>query len=416
MKLATRYNRVTIIVTLLVLIIGAIVYFFAINRIASALLDDHLSEEVAEVTEYVHLHSQFPTPTDMDDDRTSFERLKGKPIPTRFFDTVYVAPKLKTEHEGRGVEGTLTFKGAHYRFVIIISKESTQYLLQTIATITIVLMLGLFIVLFIVNRYLLSDLWKPFYVVLDHLKAFNVSEQNTFTPVKTKVDEFNELDKAVELMTQRLSGEYQNLKLFTENASHEMLTPLSVITSKLDTLIQDERLVSEQYEQIQDIYSAANKLSRLNQTLLLLVKIENDLVPEAELVNFNYLVNEKYRQFQDMFSERELTVDTEISNKQLKASTYLLDILLNNLFSNTIRHNIKGGHIQIKLNKDELVFCNTGAANPLDGDAIFNRFEKSKNSDGTGLGLTLVKNICNLYGWRLIYEFNNGLHYFIISF
>lgn len=416
MKLATRYNRVTIIVTLLVLIIGAIVYFFAINRIASTLLDDHLSEEVAEVTEYLHVHSQFPAPTDMDDDRTSFERLKGKPIPTRFFDTVYVAPKLKTEHEGRGVEGTLTFKGAHYRFVIIISKESTQYLLQMIAMITIVLMLGLFLGLFIINRYLLGDLWRPFYIVLDHLKAFNVSQQNVFTPVKTKVDEFNELDKAVELMTQRVSDEYQNLKIFTENASHEMLTPLSVITSKLDTLIQDERLVNEQYEQIQDIYRAANKLSRLNQTLLLLLKIENDIVPEAEVINFSYLLNEKYRQFQDLFSQQELSIDTEIGNMQLRASAYLVDMLLNNLFSNAIRHNITGGYVQINLNNDKLLFGNTGIANPLDAETIFNRFAKSKTSDGMGLGLTIVQNICNLYGWELSYQFNNGLHYFIILF
>jgi len=72
-----------------------------------------------------------------------------------------------------------------------------------------------------------------------------------------------------------------------------MQTPLAIITAKLDTLIQDDILKSEQYDQINDIYAATNKLSRLNQSLLLLVKIENNLINDAEPLQLNILVKEK---------------------------------------------------------------------------------------------------------------------------
>ena len=79
-------------------------------------------------------------------------------------------------------------------------------------------------------------------------------------------------------MTQRVKKDYTELKSFTDNASHEMMTPLAVINSKLDTLIQTEILSDQQGELIADVYLAVSRLSRLNQSLLLMTKIENNLI------------------------------------------------------------------------------------------------------------------------------------------
>ncbi|MGF7078121.1 sensor histidine kinase [Mucilaginibacter sp. UYCu711] len=416
MKLASHYNKVTIVVTLSVLIVGAIIYYLAINHIAKTLLDDHLSEEVSEVVGYVNLNKQLPKQVDFDEDQTKFSKLNNRRVPTRFYDTTYSNPKLVGERAGRAVEGTITFNGEFYKFNITISKESTQYLVQIIATITLLLVIGLFIVLFLANRYILGDLWKPFYKILGQLKVFNISEAVPFDPIKSKVDEFKELNEAVHLMANRVKGDYQNLKHFTENASHEMLTPLSVITSKLDTFIQDDTLRQEQFEQIQDIYSAAGKLSRLNQSLLLLVKIENDLITDTDELHLQELLLEKQRQFQELLSSREITVKTVLTPKELTVSKYLIDILLNNLFSNAIRHNGNKGIINIELTNARLVFQNSGNGNPLDPQTIFNRFQKGNNSDGAGLGLTIVKNICSVYGWTLEYKYSDSLHTFTIVF
>jgi signal transduction histidine kinase len=195
-----------------------------------------------------------------------------------------------------------------------------------------------------------------------------------------------------------------------------MMTPLAVVTTKLDTLIQDETLSAVQLAQIADIYSSVNKSSRLNQSLLLLAKLENKLITEEESVNIESTLVEKMLQFQELMQNRELSFQHHLQPKQILASKYLIDILLNNLFSNAIRHNIPGGIINIELNSEQLSIKNTGAANALNGQQIFERFQKGKDSQGTGLGLTLVKNICQLYGYVIQYEYETGWHKFVITF
>jgi signal transduction histidine kinase len=277
-------------------------------------------------------------------------------------------------------------------------------------------MAALLLILFITNRYVLNGLWKPFYETLNKLKAFSISDHQAFHLKQNKVDEFNELNQVVQTMSSRVKNDYQHLKQFTENASHEMMTPLAVITAKLDTLIQDETLKPEQFDQINDIYASASKLSRLNQSLLLLVKIENNLVDDTELLSLDGLIGQKIRQFHELILTKDIQVSEYLGEKQVVASKYLIDILLNNLFSNAIRHNTAHGQLIITLTTNKLVFQNTGAEKPMDEENLFVRFKKGQKSEGTGLGLTIVKNICNLYHWDICYSFENSFHTFEIGF
>jgi len=195
-----------------------------------------------------------------------------------------------------------------------------------------------------------------------------------------------------------------------------MLTPIAVITSKLDTLIQDERLKAEQFTQITDIYAATNKLSRLNQSLLLLVKIDNDLIHDTATFNLKDIILEKIHQFQELNQNKQIEIIELLGDKEITASKYLIEILINNLFNNAIKHNTTRGKIYIELTPNELVFKNTGESGPLKSGEIFERFKKGKNSDGTGLGLTIAKNICSQYNFNLTYSYESLLHTFKIVF
>jgi len=416
MKLSAHYSKASIIITISVLVAGGIIYFFTINKLGRTQLDRDLAEEFEEVVNYVNLNGKLPNQVEFDEDQTVFIKTKDTNLPLRFFDTVYNNPKEKKPEPGRAVAGLILLKGEHYKVIITESRESTEYLIQLIGIITLILTICLLVVLLITNRYILNGLWKPFYDTLTKLKAFNISDGQIFPVNQNKVDEFNELNEVVQTMSKRIKNDYRHLKQFTENASHEMMTPLAVITSKLDTLIQDESLKPEQLDQINDIYSAAGKLSRLNQSLLLLLKIENNLVDDSELLSLDELINQKVRQFHELIVDKNMQVNGFLDNKQISASKYLVDILLNNLFSNAIRHNYNYGSLMITLTNDELIFQNTGPEKPLDVDSLFGRFQKGQKSEGTGLGLTIVKNICNLYHWGIDYSFENGMHSFEIRF
>ncbi|EHQ25613.1 sensor histidine kinase [Mucilaginibacter paludis] len=418
MKLSSHYSKASFIVTIIVLIAGAVIYYFAISYISRDQLDRDLTEEFDEVQEYVELHHQLPVDSDADFDKeqTVIKKTNQRLAKPYFYDSIYHSPKGNKQEDGRSVTGFIDLSGQHYKVDITVSSENTQYLVQIIAMITLALTIVLLLILFVTNRFVLNGLWKPFYVLLNQLKAFNVAESKQYQPMDNKVDEFCELDKAIHVMTNRVKNDFQHLKAFTENASHEMMTPLAVITSKLDTFIQDETLRKDQYDQITDIYAATNKLSRLNQSLLLLVKIENELINDAELLNLDVLIAEKLRQFQELSLAKEILVTFDLEARSIIASKYLMDILFNNLFSNAIRHNVSQGKLNILLKKDRFVIQNTGFEKELDPGAIFERFQKGNKSEGTGLGLTIVKNICNLYNWQINYSYDGHWHTFEIVF
>jgi signal transduction histidine kinase len=416
MKLSTHYNKAIIIITLLVLLAGGIIYYFAINYIATDQLDKNLTEEAEEVYDYVNTNQKLPKQFDFDEDITVFVKTNNQTQALRFFDTVYSNPREKKEESGRAVSGIIGLKGQYYQFTITVSKEDTEFLIQIIALITLSLVVGLLLILFLTNKYILNGLWQPFYDTLNQLKSVNVLDKMNLNLQKNKVDEFNALNEAVYSMTARVITDYEQLKEFTENASHEMMTPLAVITSKLDTLIQDESLNPAQLEQINDVYLATNKLSRLNQTLLLLVKIENNILDDKETVQLDECIRQKIKLFNELIQAKSIVVNLKLDPINIFANAYLIYLLLNNLLSNAIRHNMDNGTISITLNNNHLIVENSGSEPVLDLETMFNRFQKGKQSEGMGLGLTIVKNICKLYHWDITYEYQNGLHRFIINF
>jgi signal transduction histidine kinase len=415
MKLSAHYTRASVFISLTVLFVCAVIYFFAINYIANNQLDKNLSQELNEAKDYAQTSQLPPQRYDEDQDYAVFVKTGLKQTTARFFDTTYYNLKERKRESGRAVEDFVIVKNINYKVTITMSRESTEYLIEIITIITLALITGLLLVLFITNKYMLNGLWKPFYNTLTQIKAFNIDDTQ-FNPKRSKVDEFIELNEAIYEMSSRITADYQNLKQFTENASHEMMTPLAVVITKLDTLIQDETLGPDQLAQIQDIYASINRSIRLNQSLLLLIKLDNDLVKDDEVIDLKKCIVEKVIQFQELALSKDVTVTEHLADKEIIASKYLIDILLNNLFSNAVRHNQRSGKIEIILTTDSLTLKNTGGSDALVESKIFDRFQKSTTSQGTGLGLALVKNICLHYSFYIRYTFDNGWHVFTISF
>jgi signal transduction histidine kinase len=415
MKLVSHYNKASIIISVSVLFISALIYYAVINHIARQELDDDLSEEIGEFVEYVNVHQALPIAA-YDQNQTTFIKTDLSRFDARFFDAPYKNPKDNVVEGGRAVAALVKVKEENYIVTITESREETEHLIFIISGITILLTAILLFVLIVTNTYVLRGLWRPFYHLLDEVKKFNVADNDKIKVIEGKVDEFKEMGDAVAKMSTRVSSDYQGLKTFTENASHEMMTPLAVITSKLDILIQDETLGADQLSQITDIYWASNKLARLNQSLLLLVKIDNNLVPDAELLNVEAIVSEKAQQFQELIQNRNISLHIKLNPIEINSSKYLIDILINNLFSNAIRHNYPDGEIYIKTTGRKLFFQNTSAQAQLIDELMFERFQKGRASEGTGLGLAIMKNICNLYDFELKYDYTNNMHSFEIDF
>ena len=166
----------------------------------------------------------------------------------------------------------------HRVYKISILKSSQEYD-DFQANITQAILLPLFIVLtllFFFNKYYYSkNIWHPFYDLLNKLKKFDAKKGNVIMPQKTGVAEFDEFYEVASALTQKIQDDYSYLKEFTENTSHELQTPLAIIKSKVELLIQDETLSNEQIIYIKSIYNTVGKMAKINDGLLLLAKIDN---------------------------------------------------------------------------------------------------------------------------------------------
>ena len=219
-------------------------------------------------------------------------------------------------------------------------------------------------------------------------------------------------------MTERIKNDYLNLKEYIENASHEIQTPLAIINSKMELLLQSGDMKEKQYKTVADAYEASNRLSRLNKTLILLAKIENRQFPESEPVNPAIMINHQLESLEDLIYAKKIKVVKQVEEQvTVLMNPYLAEILLVNLIKNALRHNIPGGDLKIELTGNSLVIANSGPALTLDPDMLFKRFHTSSSSpESLGLGLSIVQKICTMYGFKVSYSYQNNMHVMLVVF
>ncbi len=269
-----------------------------------------------------------------------------------------------------------------------------------------------------VNWILSKWLWKSFYNTLTLVNEYELKKNKQLLLGHSNIKEFNELNEALLKMTNKIYTDFIRQKEFTENASHELQTPLAVIKSKLELLIQSENLKEDEMQQIQIIETAVNKLSSLNKTLLLLVKIENrQFKDELELSMLN-TIEKILSNYKNLLLDKNIQLTEEYKNDfWVKINPQLLDILLSNLLQNAIRHNIKNGILKIKTDHHSLSISNTGEALKVSPVELFERFKKKSNSqESLGIGLAIVKSIADIYALEITYFYTNNEHTFKVTF
>lgn len=415
MKLLTRYNRINIGVTIIIMLVTGIVYYYTISHILTGQIDKDLVLEENEVFSYVSKNHRLPDVYESNHQQIVFSLLGNKKTERRFLDTVYRDDDEKDLEAARALISSVKVSGQDYRITVTQSKVETEELIQIIFLITIGVIVSLLVILIVLNRVILKSIWKPFYKVLSQLKEFSLASNPIVHRTPSTIEEFTELDQAVIIMADRVKNDYQNLKAFTENASHELMTPISIINSKLDTLVQTDEFTDKQSKLLNDIYGTVTRLTRLNKSMLLLAKIENGLIQDTAEVNITEALEDCLYQHEEIIHQLNIKLTTNLEDKKIRANKSLIEILLNNLLSNAIRHNYHNGELSIKLDAQKLTINNTGEGN-FDFDQVLKRFHKSDGSEGIGLGLTLCKQICDNYGFKLGYLNVNHTHAFSVAF
>ncbi len=265
----------------------------------------------------------------------------------------------------------------------------------------------------LVSRLVLS----PFHKTVKAIGQFNLKQKEKIQLPATNTKEFKELNSFVKAMTDKAVDDYISLKEFTENASHELQTPVAVIRNKLE-LLGESNLTGEQAALISDIQNSLEKLSRINSSLVLLTRLENHEYATKEPLHFCKLINSSLASYKELVEMKSLSLSKNVAKQvYVQLHPMLGDLLLNNLISNAIRHNVPNGTIDVQLTHGLLLIKNNGIEPSVPTEELFQRFKKSDQcSKSIGIGLAIVKQICDIHQFAITYSYSKGFHSVEIQF
>lgn len=334
-----------------------------------------------------------------------------------FFDSVkYI--EIERENEPVRVLRTqfLASNGKCYELMIEISDLEKEDLKETIFWSMLGLYVLLLMAILLVTHYVFRKSFRPLYSILEWLRGYHPAKPKPLLN-DTAIDEFNTLNQAFTHAARRGAAIYNQQKQFVEHASHELQTPLAVSMNKLELLSEDPDCTEGQLAEIADVRRTLRGLIKMNKSLLLLSRIENDQFPDMQEVSLAKIAEEVIAGFSNIFDGWAIRVYLIKESPLTRHMNESLAVtLITNLVKNAFIHNQKEGEIYLEITDRQLVISNTSESTELNRERLFQRFGKQSNrADSTGLGLAVVKSIADLYRIDITYNYN-GKHRFQLLF
>lgn len=390
-----------------IMILGGISIFFIFKVFIHQSTDQILYEYKTRIENYVALND---TMIEFSSSVIQPQRVEQRIIlPTDTHPEGIKDTLLYNENSGaflpyRQLYFTITYKNKLH--LVNVNQQTFEFgdLLYVLIGSIMALFLLFFVFTYLVDFYLKKKVWSPFYDTLEKLDDYDLEIGRNLSLQNSDIKEFDKLNEVVNKMVSKINADYENSKNFGEDISHEMQTPLAIIKSRLDIIRQQNNLDKDSISSISVISNAVSRLSNLNKSLLLLTKIRNDQFQEITTINISQKIADFLEDIEELIEAKGLIVTNESDNVVLDIDENLSDILISNLLVNAIRHNINGGFIKIRLTVEKLVIENSCPSNE-NKENLFDRMVSNKSKDSTGLGLNLVKSICDKNGFKISYSF-----------
>ena len=418
MRLLNKITLNLFAISLFIFMIGMVVFYYVLRQQVDQNINLELQKrEMSLNKEFDAAHSSINQTVNLND-TIIINPLNQPRAAETFSDTLLYNPETGKYGLFRQLGFVKTVLNQDYYIQIFKPLEETDRLIIRIIIMMNILVIVIILTLIIANRHSSRQDWKVFYDTIAKINNYDVNTHEDFTLQHSDIKEFEDLNRVLFTMTERIKSDYLNLKEYIENASHEIQTPLAIINSKMELLLQSGDMKEKQYKTVADAYEASNRLSRLNKTLILLAKIENRQFPESKPVNPAIMINNQLESLEDLIHAKKIKVVRRMENEAtVPMNPYLAEILLVNLIKNALRHNITGGELNIELTSKNLRIANSGPALTFDPEMLFKRFHTSSSSpESLGLGLSIVQKICTMYGFKVKYSYQNNMHVVRVDF
>ena len=416
MKLTLKFTLLFLLISLGVFFLGGVITYQVVKKEIDEEQERFLLERLDFFTRWIERRN--PTEPFIRDKIQVYPLESGIETDVVFSDTVVMHSTLERLEPHFKLDVTKEVKGRLYRISMYDLIVEQDDIVDSVRESMIKFYLLLTAVMLLVGGIAGVVLFKPFNRTLDEIKSFRIDQEESLTFNKTGTVEFNKLNDFLREMTAKIQQDYRSLKEFTENASHEMQTPLTNAIGKLELLLTTGELNAEDTDRVIATLSSLKHLSKMGQSLNLLTKIDNREFEKIEQVNFSQKLCRALENFRELMDLKSISLDTQHQDDvMVSMDPTLTTILINNLLSNAIRHNHEHGSIKTFLDHQGFSISNTGAAPAVDPSTLFDRFRKDRQkSEGLGLGLAIVKKICDYSGFLVDYLYQDQEHKLKITF
>lgn len=290
-------------------------------------------------------------------------------------------------------------------------KTSNLSLIAVLILIEIIILSTFCTVIDWIRRKIMVD--RPTKKILNATEKIAEGDFSTRLEITHEYGKYNEYDLIMENLNKMAAELQQNEVLktdFISNVSHEIKTPLAVIQNYA-TLLQDDTLDSETRKNYATtLIGASKRITDLITNILKLNKLENQEIQEKpETFPLTEALAEIVVEFEPIIEKKNIHLDCDFDDVTIYSSKSLLEIVWNNLISNSIKFTPDGGEIKISLKRTntnvEVKITDTGCGMTSEvGARIFEKFyqgDTSHATQGNGLGLALVKKVIDIVGGEI---------------
>ena len=422
MKLTTHAIRSLILPLLLIFGVWSVAFYF--------ILSDELIDEVDDQLEVYSEHiirqwlsgETLPDSTDGSNNTYYIREVAPEEISMNKkveyeFKNVYIRSRLE-EEPARVMHTIFEHRdGTWWRLTVMTPVYERNEVISTILVSTFILLIVMLLVVMGVFAWVFVRHTRPLYKVLSYLDSYAIGKPQPLNN-RTDVTEFQQLNDSVTACIHRIEEVYERERRFIGDASHELQTPLAVCQNRIEMLMDDATLTEQQMLELAKMQQTISELIRLNKTLLFLSKIENNQYIEHTEVNVNTKLHRQLEMLAEVYESKDITINLyEKSQWILRANDELITSLVSNLLRNAYIHSQSHSTIDIYIKEGALSIANTSDGVELDATRLFDRFYRGNHGKkhSNGLGLSIVKAICEASHLKVSYTFEQDKHIFTIS-
>ena len=411
------YNAITKITVILVL---GIIILLSLETISTNHLDTRLKKKRLKVIEHLN-ENEIDSLINNHQSFTDYNILKEDFIVLTEIENVgKIDTTIKFNTDRREIEGDVEiyrilndqfeFSNKRYKLELGETMTSMVTIKKTIRFYTLIVLVIASLITLITDFAFTNFILKPFYKIIDQkINKVNDPTHYNYTNIPTNTKDFKVLDNSINSLMRKIANLFLLEKQFIANVSHELLTPISILSGRLENILDSENLALEHEHKILASLKTLNRLKVVINSLLLISKVENEQYIKQDEVFIKQKLADIYEDLEDRIIDKKIIFINNIKeNFFFIGNQALIHTLLINIINNAIKYNVKGGTITLsdEINSKNYILNIIDTGIGMEKEIInkaFKRFERAnpEHEEGFGLGLAIVNSIAKFHNLHI---------------